>query len=319
MNNIKKIGLSALAGSLVAFSANAGEMTASGTTNLFMTNGAKNAKTTVSMGNSVTFSGTTELDNGFEVTYSVEFDGDEGDQGEGLDSNSIKVNTNGMGTFVFAGHGGSSAMSRVDDKTPNAYEEAWDGLDSSSTAVVINGHSQDNMVTYTSENFSGAVITVAFVPAEASGAKKNESTYVDFGIDITPEMTDGLTVGAAMGTTEITGGTEVDESTMYATYAYGSFTIGYQSSEYDAPTSTDSDDSTAWGISYQVNDDLSLSYNEHTVDVGSSATDQESDGISISYTMGGMTIAGHQNEMSAVNGVSGTDDEGYELNLSFAF
>ena len=42
-----------------------------------------------------------------------------------------------------------------------------------------------------------------------------------------------------MGTTEITGGTEVDESTMYATYAFGDFTIGYQSSEYDAPTATD--------------------------------------------------------------------------------
>ena len=117
MNNIKKIGLSALAGSLVAFSANAGELTASGSTSISMTNGAKNAKTTMSMGNSVTFSGTTELDNGFEVTYSVEFDGDEGDQGEGLDSNSIKINTNGMGTIVYAGHGGSSAMSMNDDKT----------------------------------------------------------------------------------------------------------------------------------------------------------------------------------------------------------
>ena len=140
MNKMKKIGLSALAGSLVAFSANAAEMSSSGQANVYMTNGAKNAKTTMSMDNHVVFSGTSELDNGYEVTYSVEFDGDEGDQGEGLDSNSIKVNTNGMGTVVFAGHGGSSAMSMMDDKTPNAYEEAWDGLDSSSTAVVINGH-----------------------------------------------------------------------------------------------------------------------------------------------------------------------------------
>ena len=106
---------------------------------------------------------------------------------------------------------------------------------------------------------------------------------------------------------------------MDVTYAFGDFTIGYQSSEYDAPTATASDDSTAWGVSYQATDDLAISYNEHTVDVGSSATDQESDGISVSYTMGGITIAGHQNEMSAVNGVSGTDDEGYEINLSFAF
>ena len=206
----------------------------------------------------------------------------------------------------------------MDDKTPNAYEEAWDGL--GTTAVVIGGHGANDMITYTSESYGGAVFTVAFVPGEAAGSTSgNESTYVDYGVTITPEAVEGLTVGMAMGTTEITAGTEVDESTMYATYAWNGFTVGYQSSEYDAPTSTDSDDSTAFGISYAVNDDLSISYNEHTADVGSSATDQESDGISVSYTMGGITIAGHKNEMSAVNGVSGTDDEGYEVMLSFAF
>lgn len=319
MNKMKKIGLSALAGSLVAMSATAGEMSVSGGTNIYVGNSGANTKATWSMDNHVTFSGTTELDNGFEVTYSVEFDGDEGDNGEGLDSNSITVNTNGMGTVVFAGHGGSSAMSMMDDKTPNAYEEAWDGLDSGSTAVVINGYSGNNMITYTSDSFSGAVFTVAWIPSEATAATGNKSTYVDYGVTITPEMVDGLSLGYAAGTTEITAGTEVDESTMYATYAVGGLTIGYQTSEYDAPTASASDDSTAIGISYAVNDNLSISYNEHTVDVGSSSTDQESDGFSVSYTMGGMTLAGHSNEMSSVNGVSGTDDEGYEINLSFAF
>jgi len=318
MNNLKKIGLSALAGSLVAVSANAADITMSGAANIYMTDGSKTGKTTFSNDDHITFSGTSELDNGYEVTFSMQLDGDEADNGV-IDNNSISVNTNGMGTFVWAGHGGSSAMSMMDDKTPNAYEEAWDGLDSSSTAVVINGHGANDMLTYTSESYGGAVFTVAFVPGEASGAKKNESTYVDYGVTITPEAVEGLSLGMAMGTTEITGGTEVDESTMYATYAWNGFTVGYQSSEYDAPTSTASDDSTAFGISYAVNDDLSISYNEHTVDVGSSATDQESDGVSVSYTMGGITIAGHKNEMSAVNGVSGTDDEGYEVMLSFAF
>ena len=318
MNNLKKIGLSALAGSLVAFSASAGEMTVSGAANIYMTSGSETGKTTFSNDDHVTFSGTTELDNGYAVSYSVQFDGDEGDDGEGLDNHSISVNTNGMGTIVYAGHGGSSAMGMMDDKTPNAYEEAWDGL--GTTAVVIGGHGANDMITYTSESYGGAVFTVAFVPGEAAGsATGNESTYVDYGVTITPEAVEGLTVGMAMGTTEKTAGTEVDESTMYATYAWNGFTVGYQSSEYDAPTSTDSDDSTAFGISYAVNDDLSISYNEHTADVGSSATDQESDGISVSYTMGGITIAGHKNEMSAVNGVSGTDDEGYEVMLSFAF
>ena len=84
MNNLKKIGLSALAGSLVAFSASAGEMTVSGQANLYMTDGSKSGKTTFSNDDHVTFSGSSELDNGYEVTYSVQFDGDEGDDGEGL-------------------------------------------------------------------------------------------------------------------------------------------------------------------------------------------------------------------------------------------
>jgi outer membrane protein OmpU len=321
MNNLKKIGLSALAGSLVAFSATAGEMTVTGGAAAYMTSTDENSKTTFSMDNHVDFKGTTELDNGFEVSYAVQFDGDEGDQGEGLDNNSITVNTNGMGTFVWAGHGGSSAMSMMDDKTPNAYEEAWDSL-GGTDAIVINGHSTNNMLTYTSESFSGVQFTVAYVPGEAgdaAAAGTNEEVYVDFGVTVTPEMVDGLTVGYAAGSSEATAGTEVDESTMYATYAVGGFTIGYQSSEFDAPTSTDSDDSTSIGISYAVNDDFSVSWNQHTVDVGSTTTDQESTGISASYTMGGITIAGHRNEMDAVAGASGTNREGYELMLSFAF
>jgi len=319
MNNLKKIGLSALAGSLVAFSASAGEMSVSGQANLYMTSGSKTGKTTFSNDDHVTFSGTTELDNGYAVSYSVQFDGDEGDDGEGLDNHSISVNTNGMGTIVYAGHGGSSAMGMMDDKTPNAYEEAWDGL--GTTAVVIGGHGANDMITYTSESYGGAVFTVAFVPGEATGTSTsgNESTYTDFGVTITPEQVEGLSIGAAMGTTEITAGTEVDESTMYATYAWNGFTVGYQKSEYDAPTAAASDDSVAIGISYAVNDNLSISYNEHSVDVGGSTTDQEADGFSVSYTMGGITLAGHKNEMSAVNGVAGTDDEGYEVMLSFAF
>ena len=320
MNKMKKIGLSALAGSLVAMSATAGEMSVSGGTAIYLGNSGANTKATYAMDNHVTFSGTTELDNGLNITYSVEFDGDEGDDGGSLDSNSIKIETDGMGTIVYAGHGGSSAMSMMDDKTPTAYEEAWDGLDTATTSVVvINGYSGNDMITYTSESFSGAVFTVAWIPGEATAATGNKSTYIDYGVTITPEMVDGLSLGYAAGTTEITADTEVDESTMYATYAIGGLTIGYQSSEYDAPTASASDDSTALGISYAVNDNLSISYNEHTVDVGSSATDQESDGFSVSYTMGGLTLAGHSNEMSAVNGVSGTDDEGYEIKLGFAF
>ena len=299
MNNLKKIGLSALAGSLVAVSANAADITMSGAANIYMTDGSKTGKTTFSNDDHITFSGTSELDNGYEVTFSMQLDGDEADNGV-IDNNSVTVNTNGMGTFTWAGHGGSSAMSMMDDKTPNAYEEAWDGL--GTTAVVIGGHGANDMLTYTSENYSGAVFTVAFVPSEAAGSTSgNESTYVDYGVTITPEAVEGLSLGMAMGTTEITGGTEVDESTMYATYAWNGFTVGYQSSEYDAPTSSASDDSVAIGISYAVNDNLSISYNEHSVDIGGSTTDQEADGFSVSYTKPTTSCFFSKRVFSAVN------------------
>ena len=77
MNNFKKIGVSALAGSLVAFTANAGEMTVSGAASIGVehTNGgAANAGKTFSMGNSVTFTGSGELDNGLNVSLSFELD-----------------------------------------------------------------------------------------------------------------------------------------------------------------------------------------------------------------------------------------------------
>jgi len=319
MNNIKKIGLSALAGSMVAMSAQAGDMSVTGIATWSMTNGSENGKTAYSMNNHVNFSGTTELDNGLTVTYAMELDADEGDAGNGVDNPSLTIATEDMGTLKFSGEGGSSAMSAIDDVTPNAYEEAFDGLDTTTTSVVIiNGYASDNMFTYTSPEVGGAVLTVGYAPSDdnSAGAK---SQYMDFAVKYTPEMVEGLTLGAGMGTTEATADSEVDESTFYATYAIGGLTVGYQVSDYDAAAATDSDESVAIGISYQVNDDFSVSYNEHTVDVGSTSVDQEAEGISASYTMGGITIAGHSNEMKAVGGASGTNDEGYEINVSFAF
>ena len=313
MNNLRKIGLSALAGSLATFSVNAADVSVSGGASISFddTNrGKADRGNGFYMGDSLKFNMSGETDGGLGVAVYYEIDGG------ALDDHNIKLSGD-WGSLTFDGHGGSSEFGAVDDKTPNAYEEAFDGLGTS--AVVINGHSAKDMFHYTSESFSGAVLTASFVPAEATTSTGNKSTYMDFGVTYTPDMVEGLTLGYAMGTTEVTAGSEVDESTMYATYAIGGLTVGYQLSDYDASAATDSDDSVAIGISYQVNDDISVSYNEHTVDIGDSSTDQESEGISASYTMGGITIAGHSNEMKAVGGTSGTNDEGYEINLSFAF
>ena len=78
----------------------------------------------------------------------------------------------------------------------------------------------------------------------------------------------------------------------------------------------------AYGITYAVNDDFSIGYSSHTVEFDNAAsdnTDQDSTGISFSYTMGGMTLGGAMNEVESMDGVATGDYEGYEFNLSFAF
>ena len=109
---------------------------------------------------------------------------------------------------------------------------------------------------------------------------------------------------------------------MYAKYAVGGFTVGYQVSESDHDTASSSLDSVAYGITYAVNDDFSIGYSSHTTEFDSGAsnnTDQESTGVSFSYTMGGMTLGGAMNEVDSMDGVATGDYEGYEFNLSFAF
>ena len=76
----------------------------------------------------------------------------------------------------------------------------------------------------------------------------------------------------------------------------------------------------AYGITYAVNDDMSIGYSYHELETESTTDeDQESTGISASYTMGGMTLAGAMNDSDNMGGVAATDREGYEFTLSFAF
>ena len=319
MNNFKKIGLSALAGSLVAFSAHAGELSVSGSASLTMsdsdTNGAVVRGNQFSMGDSVTFSGSGEMDNGMTISVSFEYDGDAAGTDSTWDSHSMTLDTNGMGTITFAGHGGSSAMSALDDVTPNAYEESWDAVSGADTGTLVGGSSGENMFTYTSPSFSGATITMAYL--NASDATTDVS-YNDFAIAYSPEMVDGLTVGYGQGDTEETTGTEIEHTAMYVKYTYGSVTVGYQENEADAAAAASDIDFEAFGISYAVSDNLTIAYNQSESVVGTTGT-QEASGISASFTSGGMTIAGVMNDVDNVAFDAANDTEGYELNLSFAF
>ncbi len=324
MNNFKKIGLSALAGSLVAFSAHAGELSATGSASLTMSDSDTNGGAAIgrgnqfTMGDSITFSGSGEMENGMTISVSYELDGDAASTLNQLDSHSMTLDTNGMGTITFAGHGGSSAMSAIDDTTPNAYEESWDAVAGADTGTRVTGLTGRNMFTYVSPEFSGATVTMAYLNGSTLGPDNNAVSYADFAIAYSPEMVEGLTVGYGQGDVEVVAGTEIEHTAMYAKYTYGSVTVGYQNNEADAAAAAADVEFEAFGISYAVNDSLSVAYNSSESVVGTTGT-QEASGISASYTAGGMTIAGVMNDVDNVAGAAATDTEGYELNLSFAF
>ena len=318
MNNLRKIGLSALAGSLATFSVNAADMSVSGAASITLddTNRGKGDRGNgYYMGDSLKFNASGETDGGLGVAVYYELDGNV------LDDHNIKL-TGDFGTLTFDGHGGSSAFGAMDDKTPNAYEEAWDiidtdGTSSSGSPLVINGGGGDGMFIYSSPSMGGAVLTVAYQNDVAGGGA---ASYTDFGITISPEAIDGLTIGIASSDNEVGQDLDSDETTYYATYATGGFTIGAQASDLDHTTAGSDQESVAYGVTYAVNDDLSIGYSYHELETElTTDEDQESTGISASYTMGGMTLAGAMNDVDNIAGTATRDHEGYEFTLSFAF
>ena len=313
MNNFKKIGLSALAGSLVAFSVNAGEMSVTGSAGMTLTSTNEEAASAFAQSDSLTFAGSGETDGGLTVSVSFEVDGDTA----GFDDRSFSVASDTIGTVTFSGSGGSSVMGSWDDVVPNAYEEPW-ALTAGASADVVNGIGGTNLLRWDSPAISGASVHVAYQDAAQA---TTASTYTDFGIKVSPEMVEGLELGYAEGSYDTSATLSTDESTMYVKYTMGALSLGYQTSEIDAGTSDTTDETVGMGVSYAVSDDLSISYGTHTVDYGDGTTDQESSGFSASYTMGGMTLAGAVNTTDNVAGSTdaANDKDSYELSLSFAF
>ena len=310
MNKLTKIGLTALAGSLVAGSVSAADLSVTGGASITFGGGDDKKMTGNgwSMGDSVTFSASGDV-NDIGVTLSLEMDGAENTGG--LDDHSITFDLGDAGTLVFAGHGGSSALSAVDDMMPAAYEEPW-AVVTGASAAVVNGDAENNMFKYSYSHESGVSVALAYHNAAAATSVES---YSDYAISYTG--VEGLTIGYAAGTVHDTA-VESDESTMYATYAMGGFTVGVQSSEFDPESGTTKRDTNGFGVSYQVNDDLSVSYGAHNTEYNS-GDDQEASAIGIAYTMGSMSISGSYHSVDNIANTATDDRNAYEVSVSFAF
>ena len=306
--NIKKIGVSALAGSLMAFSANALEMSVSGGASLtFGDYGADVTNNAWSSGDGLTFTATGETDGGLTITSKLVLDNGTNDD------QTLSIGTEDMGTIMFSALGGSSALGAVDDVMPTAYEEPWFGVTS---PTKVDGAAGPGQFTYTSPSVGGATITATYQQADTTRINSQTSWAVAF----SPEAVDGLTVGYAVQEDDSTA-TVVDDSTMYVKYVYGSITAGYQKSEGDSTTDSADVETEAYGISYAVSDEISVSYGSHTAETPNKSTDkdQEASVVSASYVAGGMTIKASVGSVDNVGNADATDRDTYEISMSFAF
>ena len=149
MNNIRKIGLTALAGSLVSLgSAAAGEMSVSGAINATLKFGSGNTSRTIGNDRDVTFSGGGELDNG--TTFSMSTTSNDN---LGLSASTTTITTPSLGSFQ-VGSGTGSAAGAYDEEVPQAYEQVSDGKDTMANS--IGNYMDNNHVMYTSPTFEVA-------------------------------------------------------------------------------------------------------------------------------------------------------------------
>ena len=310
MNKMKKVGLTALAASLVSVSAQAVDI--SGGSSLSYNAGNDGLQGNPwSMNDSLTFSWGGELDNGFTVDMSFLLDNSDGAAAQIFDNRTLAIGMGSAGTLTFWGQAGSGVVGSFDDRTPNAYEESWNSADSPNQ-----GHSASNMFYYTN-SLDVATLHASYTPQGGGASASSE-------LGIVVNAVDNLELYAAMGTDNGNGGAAVDNTIVGAKYTMGGATIGYQVNDADSEAANGDEQFTAWSISYAVSEDLSISYGSSTLDYETASTeDQDATGISASYTMGSMTLAGVMNSIDnqgpGATGNTDTNADTYEINLSFAF
>jgi outer membrane protein OmpU len=312
--NIKKIGLTALAGALVSVSANAAELTVTGGASLGFSGEEKTDKGNGwTMNDGITFGASAEMDNGWVVSTSMLIDSSDAVTTRNIDNRSLTIDMGDSGSLTFYGSAGSTSLTLMDDTTPTAGEEAWDDVDGA-TAHNYGGTGLDTFSYTNSSLMDNVTIGLDYIPSDGQDQieSSTHATVKYTGID-------GLTIGAGMGEDNGEGPTDAMDVTAFnVTYAMDAISVGFSSFEVDSNLASNDTTLTAVGISYAVSDDLSVSINSAETEIEGSKT-QDATGISASLVIGSMTLKANHNKVENVGGTDGKDRSGYAMGLSFAF
>jgi len=321
--NIKKIGLTALAASLVSVSAHAGEMSVAGSASIGIKNNAGNdGGKSITMGDQLTFTGGGELDNGLNVALSFVIDhGDADESVNAFDGHSITISSDAMGSIVIAGEGAGNAQSALDttaagDIWDNGFKHHTTNNTNVAYAAMQGSDASNSSINYTLPSMvDGLSVSASYSPGGTAVESTSAFAFTYTGIE-------GLTVSYGAGEAgSTTAGKKGDVTTMKGSYAIGSFTAAISNTEADMESGGTNEEMDSFKLSYSVTDDLSVSYGSETHETSGQSTDEEFESISVSYTTGGMTLTAATYEASGLGNNSGKagEAERWKLGASFAF
>ena len=311
MNKLTKVGLTALATSLVATASYAGELSVSGGASLTYTGLDSRSDTNPwAMGDSVKFNGSGDLDNGMTVSVYYELDGGT------YDDYNLKLGMGDMGTLSFSGASSSgSGVDSVKDIVPKAYTPVYEAADEV-------GGAADNGLLDTSVNnqtgqwgydvsAAGFDLSVSYNPKPAAAAAAETGYSVSYS-----GLMDGLTLVYGI----FDDGDLAENDTMGVKYSMGNMTAAIQATnvDYEATASTDQD-ATHMGISLAINDDLTVSAGRQEVEFDGVGEDEVNTGIQASYTMGSISYSVAVNSVESAGGTANKDAEASIFVASFAF
>ena len=295
MNKFKKVGLTALAASLISVSAN--------------------AEVTIAGGAGITFSGGGDMDNGMAVNFFYIMDD------AAYSSSGIGIDMGDAGKFTFENGGQNTGLMSLKDKIPTAgAEQAYDDMSGDGNGLAS---MPNEGVLGWANTYDGITVSANFNKGgdSATGGETSTQAGSSHSVAISGTISDGLEAGIGYG--DMSGSTTANDETqmtVYGKYAVGGVTMALQHTDIDKPAGTKDITSLGYGVTFAVNDNLSIGLSRLDVNYNTATkSDQESTGIGASYTAGSMAIKGSTSTTDSAAGASGTDDKHTEIVLSFAF
>ena len=346
MNKLTKVGFSALCGSLAAISnANAGDLTVTGGVDMTWVSLSQDVTgNPIGMGSNLTFKGSGELDNGWTFDLGIAHK-----NGNAFSAAYVDITMGGLGTLNIDQGDSGNGICAYDDKMPTAWEESW-GAGLGTHVKLACGAGSAMNIQYATPTVLGTTIKLAYAPkmgavdtadkaagAGTVGSGKGYDAVININPSLGTEVLSGLNVYAGGHYTEKNVGNALEDlykGVAGVTYDIGPLSLGIGAAGEATGQEVTATEVTAYksnmfGIAFNVNDDLSLSYSEYDTrkagfvhSAGYLAPGDrkvEVESWQIAYTIGGASIRLAEVEGTNIGFSAGNNKEATVVSIGLAF